>query len=101
MDTPKHYEPIYDYEQVWSEEPIDSKKFHEVGYDNPDESKWPFKSQTITAKGVQLGNYKLSDEQCKHLGCQSTLIEWNEEDEEALENTMGPLSAVGYSTFKA
>jgi hypothetical protein len=49
---------------------------------------------------VQLGNYRLNTSQCKRLGKASTPIEWNEDDEEALENTVPALHNKGYSSFK-
>lgn len=54
----------FEYDQIWSEDPIDSKKFHEVGFDNPEAGKWPFKSQVITAKNVMVGEYCLNESQC-------------------------------------
>ena len=53
----------YTYAKTWSEEPIDSSKFTNSGFDNPSAIYWPFKSNVTDAEKVKLGKYILEPSQ--------------------------------------
>ena len=49
----------FEYERIWSSEPIDSTRFHDAyGHDNPG---FPFASRTLSAENVFVGVYQLND----------------------------------------
>lgn len=50
----------YDYDKVWSENPIDSRHFNEPGHVNPDSMR--FSTKTWDAANVTVGAYSLSPE---------------------------------------
>jgi hypothetical protein len=61
----------YDYEKIWSSNPIDSKDFQEPGHENP--TLWLIKSRESLPKTVKVGAFRLSDTQIQALGQEKTL----------------------------
>ena len=50
---------VYTYEEGWFENPIDSSGFDNKEMQNPSNT-WPFKSETLTAQNVTVGNFRLN-----------------------------------------
>ncbi len=61
----------YDYEKVWSSNPIDSKDFQEPGHDNP--TLWLIKSRKSLPKTVNVGAFRLTETQINALGQEKPL----------------------------
>ena len=78
----------YSYEKKWSEDKIDSTKFHEVGYANLGE--FPSKTQSYYANDVRVGEFKLTSEQIKDLPTNATLQ----------LNSNTPVPEAGYKIYK-
>ena len=57
----------YTYKKAWCASPIDSSKFKEAGHENP-QTTAAFSDQTLYAKDVTLGAFKLSDTNIKGIG---------------------------------
>lgn len=70
----------YRYEETWSEDPIDSTKFHDFsGHQNPSNA-WPFRSRTFEASTIMLGKFRLRPDQILRLGRgSSTKVSLDEE----------------------
>ena len=49
----------YTYEEGWFGSPIDSSGFDNKEMQNPSNT-WPFKSETLTAQNVTVGNFRLN-----------------------------------------
>lgn len=45
----------YTYCKIWSETPEDSTQFRNSGFDNPSLFGWPYRSNSLQGKDVQLG----------------------------------------------
>lgn len=49
----------YSYERVWSDDLLDSARYHEAGHDNP--RGMPYESEEIVADVVEVGAFQLDD----------------------------------------
>ena len=58
----------YTYCKIWSELPVDSTQFRNAGFDNPSLFSWPYRSNSLQGKDVQLGEYSLQPGQVSKLG---------------------------------
>lgn len=56
----------YSYEQVWSEDPIDSSQFKEAGHENPGFIEFP--SEEKVAENVTFGAFRLEKSQIARIG---------------------------------
>ncbi|MBP3255072.1 MAG: hypothetical protein J6M60_01075 [Clostridia bacterium] len=61
----------YSYEKKWSEDKIDSTKFHQSGHDNI--GTFPSRTESYYANDVRLGEFKLSGDQIKNFPTSATL----------------------------
>jgi len=75
----------FTYNKVWSETPIDSTKFMNHGFDNPNLFAWPFRSNSLQGEQIMLGQFKLNSDQIMRLGSnQRTYVQWVSQDLEVL-----------------
>ncbi len=58
----------YTYTKTWSESPIDSARFHDAEYKNKNTGKMPYRSRTIDAEKVEMGDFLLSEELVRSIG---------------------------------
>lgn len=86
----------YTYSQGWYPYKVDSSIFHESGHENPS-VEWPYKSNTINAQHVSLGQYKLTASQISRLGhSRDTNCDLSEDQVQATAETM---ERHGFSQF--
>ena len=86
---------------MWSETPIDSSSFKSVGFENPSANLWPYHSNALQAKEIQIGNYFLNSEQIARLGVgKQTLVQWSPSDEKILQIASQTMISSGFGAFK-
>ena len=61
----------YTYEKKWSDDLIESKDFHQSGYNNP--TSFPVANESYLANDVKVGEYNLSSKQIEKTNAQATL----------------------------
>ena len=89
----------YTYEEGWYETPIDSSNFDNKEMVNPSNT-WPFKSETLTAQNVTVGNFRLNSAQIAMLGKKEDDIVWEDDGEQAISSTADAMAEAGFSTFQ-
>ena len=88
----------YRYSKGWFPQSIDSKHFKDHEKQNP-AIFWPYKSRTLTAQNVKLGEFSLNQSQIQRLGKKEERHVWYDEADAAITASEETMSGYGFKPF--